>query len=572
MTFNPFSVPIIASFQVAQHRPERAIVCHNGSGAYQFYAWHIADGTLRQLTHNPHGATVGTISADGERVYYLEDAQGGGIGHFFCVNWDGTGAHDITPNIPAYLSYYINESMDGRVLSFMVYNQDGAQVFVRPVGSQEVFIHFQSTGVLLGGFLSYKGEICVVATNDHNTSALDFRLEAYTVRDAQRLRALTESDAFPIGFARTQENVRFIATTPTAQGERPLVWIPVSGEQYTLAYPRKQGDIKPLDWSQDGWHLLIAHEWQARQTLLVQPMKVSVPPARLLSPSGYVTQTHMNANNTIYALWQGAHTPPRVVLLNNEDGGLAQVALALGDTVPDLPTPVSLSTQHAGFTVQAWHYPAMHPDAPIVVSVASTPYDVVREGYHAAAVFWQLAGFAHVIVNARGSLSFGRAYEDALDGAAGVGDVADMLAVLETHFDGRKLAIVGAGYGGFVALRALAAAPERFFAGAVIDPITDWHAVYQELEATSQALVRRLLGKLPTPDDTLTAQVGALRVPLFVGWGDSYPFISEATITRYVQALAAQGKPHETHRYQGDPSALYPLMRAFFQRHLSERA
>lgn len=572
MVFNPLLVPTIASFQIAQRRPDRAIACHNGTGVYQFYAWDIPENTLRQLTHNAHGATVGTLSADGERFYYLEDAQGGGIGHYFCMGWDGTNAHDITPNIPAYLSYYITESLDGRALSFMVYNQDGAQVFVRPVGSQDVFIHFQSTGVLLGGFLSYKGEVCVVATNDHDTSSLDFRLEAYTVRDGKRLRALAESDAFPIGFARAQDNVRFLATTPTENGERPLVWIPVSGEQYTMAYPRKYGDIKPLDWSQDGWHLLITHEWQARQILLIQPMRVSVPPARLLSPQGYVTQTHMNADNTIYALWQNAQTPPQIILLNNEDGGLSQVALSLNNDMPALPAPTSLTTPHEGFTIQAWHYPASRPDAPVIVSVTSTPYDVTREAYHASAVFWQMADFAYVVVNTRGSTTFGKAYEDALDGKAGVADVADVLAVLEAHFGGRIVAITGAGYGGFVALRALATTPDRFLAGAVIDPITDWLAVYEELEETSKALVRRLFGGMPTPQDSPITQVDRLTKPLLLCYGDNYPFISKATLTHYCQALEQHDKHHETHPYAGAPTELYPRIRDFIKRQLAERS
>ena len=77
-----FRVPVIGWSTIATQNPERGLVCTNRDGVFQLYAWDIPTGYLKQLTHHSAGVVAGVISADGERVYFLDDKDGNEVGHF----------------------------------------------------------------------------------------------------------------------------------------------------------------------------------------------------------------------------------------------------------------------------------------------------------------------------------------------------------------------------------------------------------------------------------------------------------------------------------------------------------
>jgi dipeptidyl aminopeptidase/acylaminoacyl peptidase len=79
-------------------------------------------------------------------------------------------------------------------------------------------------------------------------------------------------------------------------------------------------------------------------------------------------------------------------------------------------------------------------------------------------------GYAVLAPNVRGSTGYGRAHREANRDDLGGGDVEDLLAGAEwlsreEIADERRIAAFGIGYGGYLALLALARAPERFAAG-----------------------------------------------------------------------------------------------------------
>ena len=101
-----FRAPSIGNTQVATQDRTRGLVVHNKSGAYQFYAWDIPKGELRQLTNRPEGTSLYAcfLSPDGRFVYYLNDKQGNEIGHYVRFPFEGGAPIDITPDLPQYSS------------------------------------------------------------------------------------------------------------------------------------------------------------------------------------------------------------------------------------------------------------------------------------------------------------------------------------------------------------------------------------------------------------------------------------------------------------------------------------
>src|SRR5262245_1514973 len=93
--------------ELAKTSPERGLAVSNRSGVFQLYAWDVASGEMRQLTHTPTGKIGGYLSPDGRYVYYLQDASGNEIGHFVRVPFEGGEPEDITPDMPPYASWTI---------------------------------------------------------------------------------------------------------------------------------------------------------------------------------------------------------------------------------------------------------------------------------------------------------------------------------------------------------------------------------------------------------------------------------------------------------------------------------
>lgn len=109
--------------------------------------------------------------------------------------------------------------------------------------------------------------------------------------------------------------------------------------------------------------------------------------------------------------------------------------------------------------------------APLVLAVHDGPW--ARDSFGFSAVHQWLAnrGYAVLSVNFRGSTGFGKAFLDAGNAEWGARMQDDLLdatqwAVANQIAEPDRIAIVGAGYGGYAALSGLAAAPDQFRCGA----------------------------------------------------------------------------------------------------------
>ena len=104
---------------------------------------------------------------------------------------------------------------------------------------------------------------------------------------------------------------------------------------------------------------------------------------------------------------------------------------------------------------------------PVLVYCHDGPWSRDRPGYDRGAQALASMGFAVLQVNYRGSSGFGRAHLDALRESGDRVALDDIIAALDavqaTHAVARKrVAILGNGYGGTLALRALQEHPDRF--------------------------------------------------------------------------------------------------------------
>ena len=110
----------------------RALAASNRSGITQLYGWNVGSSELTQLTDRPTGTSAGTISADGRWVHYVEDTSGDELGHWMRVPIEGGEPVDLTPDMPAYASYDLRTTGDGRLMAFTAVVDDNHTMYVLP--------------------------------------------------------------------------------------------------------------------------------------------------------------------------------------------------------------------------------------------------------------------------------------------------------------------------------------------------------------------------------------------------------------------------------------------------------
>ncbi len=218
------------------------------------------------------------------------------------------------------------------------------------------------------------------------------------------------------------------------------------------------------------------------------------------------------------------------------------------DLVPVL-RPVR-ATAADGATVHGWFRPPHHPDvegppgetAPLVVRCHSGPTSQSRLRLDLAAALLTTRGFGVVDVDYAGSSGYGRAFRERLDGAWGVADVEDCLAVARALIaqglaDPRRVVLWGVSAGGFTALAALAADPT--LAGAVgVFAITDLAAFARSTHRFQSGQVGRLAGPPPRSNGDLGARITG---PVLLVHGDRDEVVPLVQARELADALRERG-------------------------------
>lgn len=119
------------------------------------------------------------------------------------------------------------------------------------------------------------------------------------------------------------------------------------------------------------------------------------------------------------------------------------------------------------------------PALPAVVYVHDGPGGGAWPGYRPLLQLLAQRGYLVLALNHRGSLGFGKRFLRLDDRGHGAGDLADCVAAkaylaTSAGADPRRIALVGEGHGGFLALAALAFRPTEFAAGADFYGVADW--------------------------------------------------------------------------------------------------
>ncbi len=213
-----------------------------------------------------------------------------------------------------------------------------------------------------------------------------------------------------------------------------------------------------------------------------------------------------------------------------------------------------------GLTAYGFYYPPNNhafraPEGelpPLVVMSHGGPTSAARSMFGIDKQYWTSRGFAVLDVNYGGSIGFGRAFRQRLNGQWGIVDVEDCIngakyLVDQGLVDGQKLAIRGGSAGGYTTLCALTF-HDTFGAGASYFGVSDVEALAKETHKFESRYLDNMIGPYPEQRDLYVerspihfADKISCPIILFQGLEDRVVPFSQAELM--FEAVKAKGIP-----------------------------
>jgi dipeptidyl aminopeptidase/acylaminoacyl peptidase len=559
-----FRAPRVSLPGWALDAPHRCLYSSDVSGVVEQYAWDRATDEHRKVTDRANGTLFGTLSPDGETIWWFADNDGDEFGVWmtqpFTGGDDEVAVPEVEPAYPAGLE--IGHSLVALGRS----TDEGSELWLAPSGDapRVVYRHPDPASV---DALTRDDELLVVSHSEHG----DPRYPA--------LRVLRTADTTPeapsvvaekwdgegrglhaLEFAPLPGDRRLLVGHERRGREELLVW-DVATDTETELVLDLPGDVT-AGWYPDGSALLVGHDHAARSELYRYDLATGAL-ERLDTPRGVVRGATARPDGTVELAWSSAELPP---VIRRADG---PVVLAAPGQAPPTAYPVEDRwVPGPGGDVHALLVrptgPAPYPTAFLVHGGPEAADD---DSYRARRAAYVDAGYAVVHVNYRGSTGYGSAWRDALTGRPGLTELEDVAAVHDALVDegvvdaGRTI-ISGGSWGGFLTLLALGTQPERWAAGIAEVPVADYLAAYEDEMEGLRAYDRALFGG--SPDEVREVYVRsspityveAVAAPVLVVAGANDPRCPIRQIDNYLTRLAELGKEHEVYRFDAGHGSL----------------
>ncbi len=560
-----FRAPRVSLPEWAEDAPARSLFVSNATGTFELYAWDRTTGEQRQVTDRPNGTTDGTLTPDGEWIWWFSDTDGDEFGVW--MRQPFTGGADV-PAVPALAPAYpagLAIGRDGTLVIGRSTDEEGTTIHVVRPGAgtpEEIYRHSESAGV---GDLSHDGTLLVIEHTEHGDamhSALRVvRPDGTTVAELDDTEGGTKELGLGVlGFAPVAGDARLLIGHQRRGRWEPMIWDPLSGEVTELELDLP-GDVS-AEWYPDASALLIAHSYRARDELWRYDLATGER-TRIEAPAGSVSGATARPDGSVEFLWSSAAQPPQVRSTTGE-----VVLDPPGETAPGSVPVEDAWVEGPGGTIHALvQKPAGEGPFPTIFEVHGGPTHHDTDSFASQPAAWVDHGFAVVRVNYRGSTGYGRAWTDALKHRVGLIELEDVEAVREWAVgsglaDPDRLVLSGGSWGGYLTLLGLGTQPEAWTLGLAAVPVADYVTAYHDEMEALKSMDRTLLGGTPeeVPErfeaSSPLTYVDKVQAPVYISAGVNDPRCPIRQVENYVRRLEERGHPHEVYRYDAGHGSL----------------
>jgi dienelactone hydrolase len=554
-----FRAPRVSLPDWAADAPHRSLYSSDLSGVVEQYAWDRETDTHRQVTDRPNGTLSGTLSPDGETIWWFADSDGDEFGVWrtqpFAGGPDTDAVAEVEPAYPAGLEVGRTAVAIGRS------TDDGSELWLAPSGAapRVVYRHRDPASI---DALTRDDELLVISHSEHGDPRYP-ALRVLRTRDDSVVADKWDGEGLglhALEFGPLPDDRRLLVGHERRGREELLLWDVATGTETEIEL-HLPGDVT-AGWYPDGSALLVGHDHAARSELFRYDLSTGAL-EKLDTPQGVVRGATARPDGTVELAWSSSAQPP---VIRRADG---PVVLSVSGEEPPAAYPVEDRwVPGPGGDVHAL---LVRPEGPGPYATAflvhGGPESADDDSYRARRAAYVDAGYAVVHVNYRGSTGYGSTWRDALTGRPGLTELEDVGAVYdalvaEGVVDPRRALLSGGSWGGFLTLLGLGTQPERWAAGIAEVPVADYLAAYEDEMEGLRAYDRALFGGSPDEVHDVYVRsspityVDAVAAPVLVVAGANDPRCPIRQIENYLGALEELDKPHEVYRFDAGHGSL----------------
>ncbi len=552
---------------VAWHPVERRVIIATRFGeALQLHDVRSPGGARRQLTFFRDGVTapndkpLAVFLPDGRSFVFQKDTAGGGEANQLFRYDLASGTSTLLTDGRAKNEYPVVSR--GGLVAYSTTRRNGKDRDVRtlnPATTEDRQI-LEGTGSWAPLVWSADGTQLVVVESISNAQT---HLWLVDVASGRRT-ALTEREGPPVrwvaaAFAGDRKSLYALGNLG---GESTRLWRRDLGKGEWVPVGRKDETIETFSLSPDGRTLAIVVDRGADSLLRLQDVTGHDRPSPTLPP-GVISDLawHPNGREVGFSL-SGARTFHDVYSVNIESGKAerwtwSEIGGANPESLPD--AELIRWKSFDGLTISGILYrpPARFAGPrPVIINVHGGPDERERpRALGRSNYFRNEMGIAVIYPNVRGSSGFGRSFEQLDNGPLRENAVKDIGALLDwiaadSALDRQRVMIVGASYGGYVALASAIQYGDRLRCVQAAFAISDFPSYLDSTDISRQANRNAEYGD-PTDANTLQflkrisplTNAAKLRVPLYLVHGGKDTRVPPAQAEKMVDAVKKNGTP-----------------------------
>ena len=224
---------------------------------------------------------------------------------------------------------------------------------------------------------------------------------------------------------------------------------------------------------------------------------------------------------------------------------------------------------------------------PVIVSVHGGPEGQERPGFNPLYQYFLSRGYAVLATNVRGSTGYGKTFthlDDVRKREDSVKDLAFSVEWLKTNggADGKRIAVMGGSYGGYMTMAAITLYPDLFAAAVNTVGIVNWETFLKNTSGYRRRQREVEYGMLDKDIDFLRsisplAKVDKIKTPLFVIHGKNDPRVPFTEAEQVVKALRDRNATVEYKLFDDEGHGisklknrleLYPLVADFLDKYM----
>jgi len=544
------------------------------TGQPQMWVKNVADGSSTQLTYGL-GIDGFSWAPDGRSLIYLADQSGDEKMGYYAISQDGTKERELRPKSASYL-YFGDFSSDGTSLAYAATGKDGVTNELHLVnlgtGADRLFFSGRQ-GLYASSWRPGGTELLAVEARGEDANNLSL-IDSETGKETMLFQPEIASRYQNLKW--TADGKGFYLTTDQDREFTALAHYDVLTRKLKMI-ETPDHDVAGLALSSDDQWLVWSVEKGGVQQLQVRNIASGKDIAAPVLPAG-IYQFAFSAKASVLAIHVvGPATPGEVWIWTPGSEVPAKQVVAPSPAGLDLsqmiqPESVTFPARDGVSLNGLLYRPKLaQGSSPVFLGLHGGPSAHSQAGWTPLTQYLCSRGIAVLNFNYRGSTGSGKSFARLNDRRLRVNEIGDVVDAVQwlngqPGLDGKRVAVGGGSYGGYLTNAVLGLHPDLFVAGVSMVGVSDWVTNLEDASPDLKASDRVEYGDINDPSDRVffasispINNAAKIRTPLLVETGANDPRIRAPETDLFVAAIRKNGTPVRYFRFPDEGHAITNL-------------